>query len=443
MTEFLQSAQGIFTNLLAFAFALGVIIAVHEWGHLVVAKLFDVRVTAFSLGFGPRLWGFRRGETDYRLSLVPLGGYVKLGGEQPDEVTGDPREFLSKPRWQRVLVYLAGPAMNVVLAILLIAIVFMVGTSLPNLDVPPVVGGVAQGSSAAAAGVEPGDRIVRVGDDDVDTWDSASLYLMMAPERAVPLVLERDGRRVETVVTPERIPGESIGDLAGIRPKLHPAVTSVDQDSPAAAAGLRSGDELWAMDGRPVISDRAFVEYVTARAGQEIELEVVRDGKPVTTVVVPAEVGGAGRIGIGIGTFQRYGFLQAFVQSARYNWRLVEQTFAVLGKIFTRDVAAKDALAGPIEIAAYSGDAARVGFFYLLHLMGFISISIAIVNLLPIPILDGGQVVILLVESTMRRDLSLRIKEMVAQVGFVLIMLLMLTVIYFDLSKNLPGLIPG
>lgn len=441
---FLDSATGILVNVLAFAFALGVIISVHEAGHLLVAKLFDVRVHAFSIGFGPRIWGFRRGETDYRLSAVPLGGYVKLGGEQPDEVTGDPREFLSKPRWQRILVYLAGPAANVVLAILLIAVVFMAGADIPNLEVPAVVGTVVEGSSAAEAGVRGGDRIVAVDGDPVETWSQVHLELVTSADKPVALTLERGEERVGVTVTPQKVPDENIGDLAGLVPKLLPTVTTVEGGSPAEAAGLRSGDQIRRVDGKPVPSANDFVAYVSARAGTTIVLEVMRGSRLVEVPVTPRGDEGAARIGVGLGSFQRYGFVDAFVQSARYNWMLVNETFNVLGKIFSREVSAKTALAGPIEIAAYSGAAARVGFKQLLYLMGFISVSIAIVNLLPIPILDGGQIVILGVESVMRRDLSMRLKEVIAQVGFVLIMLLMLTVIYFDLSKNLPaGLLPG
>lgn len=444
MPAFLDSATGILVNVLAFAFALGVIITVHEAGHLLVAKLFDVRVHAFSIGFGPRIWGLRRGETDYRLSLVPLGGYVKLGGEQPDEVTGDPRDFLSKPRWQRILVYLAGPAANVLLAILLIAVVFMVGAEIPNLRVPAVVGSVVEGSTAAAADVRPGDRIVAVNGDRVETWGEVGLELVTSADRPVALTLERGGERLGVTVVPQMVPGENIGDLAGLVPHLLPTVTTVEAGSPAAEAGLRAGDQLRRVDGKPVPSAHDFVAYVSGSTGETIVLEVMRGSRLVEVPVVPRDVGGVGRIGVGLGSFQRYGFVESFVQSARYNWMLVGETFNVLGKIFSREVSAKSALAGPIEIAAYSGAAARVGFKQLLYLMGFISISIAIVNLLPIPILDGGQIVILGVESVMRRDLSMRLKEVIAQVGFVLIMLLMLTVIYFDLSKNLPaGLLPG
>lgn len=435
----------ILTNVLAFTFALGVIIFVHEFGHLVVAKAFNVRVTAFSLGFGPRLWGFRRGETDYRLSAVPLGGYVKLGGEQPDEVTGDPREFLSKPRWQRVLVYLAGPAMNVVLAVVLIAVVFMLGTVILNLpDMPAVVGGVEAGSSAEAAGLQNGDLIVAIDGKEVDDWPDVTFALITAPGRPVALTVERAGRTFAATVTPAADERDGTGDLAGLIPQLLPSITTVERGGAADQAGIQSGDKVQGVDGRPMADIQEFVAYISARPGVPIALELLREDRIVALTVVPADVGGSGKIGVGIGYYQRYGPIDAVVQSARYNVQIVEQTFLVLGKIFTRQISAKSALAGPIEIAAQSGAAARNGFRYLIYLMGFISISIAIVNLLPIPILDGGQIFILLIEGTMRRDLSMRLKEMVAQVGFVLIVLLMLTVIYFDLAKNWPpGFLSG
>lgn len=435
----------ILINILSFVFALGVIIFIHELGHLLVAKWFDVRVEAFSLGFGPRLWAFRRGETEYRLSAVPLGGYVKLGGEQPDETEGDPREFLSKPRWQRILVYLAGPAMNVVLAVALIAGVFMVGTEVTDLpDLPPVIGGAVEGSSAAAAGLVAGDRIVAIDGKEVDSWPDVAFTLMTSPDKTLELSVLRGEQRLTAEVTPEPLPKYEIGDFAGLYPETMPSITVVEADGPAAAAGLRSRDQLRSVDGRPVTSTRDFIQYIRERPAQEVVLGVLRGSERLEIPVVPATVDGGGRIGVGLGFYQRYPPLQAIVQSVRYNIQVVEQTFVVLKKIVTREMAAKGALAGPIEIAAQTGAAAQTGFKYLIHLMGFISISIAIVNLLPIPILDGGQILILLVESTMRRDLSFRIKELVAQFGFVVIILLMLIVIYFDISKNWPpGFLSG
>ncbi|MEM7048706.1 MAG: site-2 protease family protein [Acidobacteriota bacterium] len=426
--------------LFAFPFALGVIIFVHEAGHLLVAKAFNVRVHTFSLGFGKRLWGFRRGETDYRVSLIPLGGYVKLGGEMPDEATGDPREFLAKPRWQRILVYLAGPAMNVVLAIALIAGVFMVGTTTSDLpDIEAVIGGVIEGSSAEEAGLQRGDRVLAVDGEPVERWAQVSLALLTSPDRAVELTLERQGRTLQAAVTPNRLDKYEIGDLAGLYPSVRPSITRVEKDSPAARGGLEVGDQLTSVDGRPVNDGKSFADHIAAHAETEVVLGVLRKQRPVELRVTPkTDDQGRGLIGVGLGFYQRYGLVDAVVQSCRYNLQIVQQTFVVLDRIFKRRLSAKGALAGPIEIAVQSGQAAQTGFKNLLHLMGLLSISIALVNLLPIPILDGGQITILLVESVLRRDLSLRFKEIVAQVGFVLIMLLTVTVIYFDLAKNLP-----
>jgi regulator of sigma E protease len=433
----------ILTNILAFVFALGVIIVVHEAGHLMMAKAFGVRVLTFSVGFGRRLWGFRRGETEYRLSLVPLGGYVRLGGENPDEITDDPREFLNKPRWQRILVYLAGPAMNVVLAIVVIAGLFMAGIEVATLpDEPPVIGGVEQGSSAARAGLRRGDLITSVKGQAVEDWREVVFALLGSPERPLPLTVRRGGRTLAAVVTPGRVPREDMGDFAGLLPSFRPQVIKVIDGAPAAAAGFRPGDEIRAVDGRPILDSKAFVEAIADKAGKPVAVQVLRDGKPFDIAVTPRNDGGSGKIGVQIGFYQRYGPLKAVTESVRYNVQTVKDTFLILGKIFNRELSAKGALAGPIEIAAQSGAAVRRGFKDLLLLMGFISMSIAIMNLMPIPILDGGQIFILAVEGVIRRDLSMRLKEIISQVGFVMILLLMFVVIWFDLMKHVPGM-PG
>jgi len=433
MSQFLIST-------LAFIFALGVIIFIHELGHLLLAKLFDTRVKTFSLGFGKRLFGFERGETDYRVSLIPLGGYVALGGENPEEATGDPREFLSKPRWQRIVVYLAGPAMNVVLSVALIALTFMLGIQLPNLSrTEPVVGDVVEESSAAAAGIRSGDRILTANGEPVESWQDLSFILQTSPERPVELTVQRGDEDFSSRVTPNKIPRYEIGDSAGLVPKLLPEITQVVAGSPAERAGLQAGDQLRAVDGQPVVDAAGFVEYIEAHAEEEVVLEISRAGRILTLPVVPEDQGGVGKIGTGIGIYQKYGFVQAVKESARHNLQIVEQIFALLGKIFTGEISAKGSLGGPIEIAKQSGEAAQRGLSWLLYFMGFISISIAILNLMPIPILDGGQILILAIESVIRRDLPLKVKEAVTQVGFVLIMLLMLLVIWFDLARNFGG----
>lgn len=433
----------ILVSILSFVFALGVIIFIHELGHLVVAKLFDTRVKTFSLGFGKRIWGFERGETDYRVSLIPLGGYVALGGENPEDATGDPREFMSKPRWQRILIYLAGPVMNIVLAVALIAVSLMIGVNLPNLGaIEPVVGQVEEGSSAAAAGIEPGDRIVAVAGDPVESWQDIHFTLVTSPEKPVELTVESDGARRTATVTPGMVGKYGHGDSAGLIPEILPEVLNVLVDTPAAEAGFQPGDEVRSVDGELTVRLEDFIRLVSDRGGEEVTVEVLRDGQPVELRVTPEGPPGEGKIGVNIGyptIFQRYGPVEAVRESVQQNIDIVVQTFALLGKIATGEASARNNLGGPIEIAAQSGEAARRGVSFLFYFMGFISISIAILNLLPIPILDGGQIVILTVEVVIRRDLPLRVKEVVTQVGFVLILLLMLTVIWFDISRNFFG----
>ncbi len=428
------------TNALAFVFALGVIIFVHEAGHLLVAKAFDVRVLAFSLGFGKRLVGFKRGETDYRVSIVPLGGYVRLGGENPDEVSDDPREFLNKPRWQRIAVYLAGPAMNVVLSIAIMSVLFSAGASVtvnPG-QVKPVVGAVAAGSPAARAGLEAGDRLVRIDGQPVASWQDFAVAVTLAPGKPMALTVRRGTKSLETRLTPEKVEPYGYGD-AGVVPLILPRVMQVVPGEPAQAAGFQEGDELVSIDGRPIADQTDFVHYLEKHPGRKVTVGVQRKGRTIKLPVVPKNVDGQGRIGVLIGYYMRYSPGEAFVQSVAFNWNITTQTIEILGKILTHQVSARNAVSGPIDIASLSGEAARTGIKPLFYLMAVISVSIAIFNLLPIPLLDGGQIFILLVETVRGRDLSLVLKERIQQAGFLVIIVLMAAVILMDISKRLPS----
>jgi regulator of sigma E protease len=430
------------TSVLAFIVVLGVVIFVHEAGHLLVAKGFGVRVLAFSLGFGKRLWGFERNGTDYRISLVPLGGYVRMSGELPGEEGDDPSDFLNKPRWQRFLIYLAGPAMNAVLSVTVLAVLFMVGVSIPALpDIPAEVGSVVEGSSAEAAGLQVGDTILEVGGEEVELWSRMQTLLMTTRGEAVRLTVERNGETFEATVTPQQVPDQDFKDTAGILPKQLLMATQVQEGKPAEAAGFAAGDYLKAVDGILVLDSRDFIEYISARPGKEIAVEVLRDGETLILDVVPEDIGGSGKIGLGVGasllvsSTERYGPWGALKQSVRYNIHLLSETIFVLKKIFTGRIAAESALSGPIEIARMSGQAAKQGLDSLVFFTALISISIGFLNLLPIPVLDGGQMVLLTLEGLMRRDISLRAKEWINNIGFVFIILLMLAVIGFDLKK--------
>jgi len=427
----------------AFLATLGAIVFVHELGHFLAARLFGVRVRVFSLGFGKRLSGVERGGTEYRLSWVPLGGYVRMGGELPEEHTGAPGDFLGKPRWQRILIYLAGPAMNVAFSVALFAGVFMHGIERQAFqELPPVVGDVEAGSPAAAAGLRPGDRIVAVDGRAVDEMGEVLFAFATAPGRPVTVRAVRDGRPFTTAVTPAEVPRYGYGE-AGVRPRLQLRLVAIFDGGPADRAGFEPGDAVRKVDGREIAGAADFAARVGPRAGEEVRIEVERRGEVLTLPVVPVARGGRGLIGVRLGVYRPLPFGEAVVASVRYNVELVDRSLRVLGKVLSRDVAPKAALSGPIEIAAWSGRAARRGFEELLYAMGFLSLGIGLMNLLPIPVLDGGHVAVLLVESLLRRDLSLAFKERMVQVGFVVLLALMAVVLFFDLSKNLPALFDG
>jgi regulator of sigma E protease len=302
--------------------------------------------------------------------------------------------------------------MNVLLAILLVAVVFMVGIEIPDLQrIAPVVGFVEAGSSAEQAGLLPGDRLLTANGKAIGRWQDAMFEMITSANRPVKLEFERGTERRTAEVTPALLPEYGMGDSAGLYPKVLPRVTQVNADSPAQRGGIEVGDELRAVEGRSISGSAEFVEAIEARAGLPTRIELARGARLLTVEVTPADQAGKGKIGIGVGIFQRYGPGRAIVESARYNWNLVDQTFSVLGKIFTAKLSAKSALSGPLEIARLSGTAAKRGFKDLLYLMGFLSMSVAILNLLPIPVLDGGQMAVLVIEGGMRRDLPMPVRS--------------------------------
>jgi regulator of sigma E protease len=430
----------ILTNTLAFVAVLGIIVFIHELGHLLVARACKMGVLVFSLGFGPRLFGVVRGGTDYRISAIPLGGYVRLAGEDPAEARTDPNSFHAHPRWQRILVYLGGPAANAVLAFALFTGVLTVGMDLPLLQqVPPIVGAVEEGSPAALAGFVPGDVVLTLANRPIRGWQDIALEISQAPGRSLAVTVDRDGSTERLAVTPVATGKYELGEI-GLYPRVLPRVAEVVEGSPAEAAGLAEGDELRAVDGHPISGPNDFVARVSPRAGESVAIEIVRDGSPRTIAVVPELREGRGIIGVRMTLARRYPLPQAMAESVRYCVGTVEQIFEMLSRLVSRQVDPKHALHGAIEIAAVSGEAARQGPSVLIHLIGLVSISIGLLNLFPIPMLDGGQITVLLVESVLRRDLPLRAKEGINMVGAVLLLTLTVTVLYFDLERNVSWL---
>ncbi|HYK50799.1 MAG TPA: RIP metalloprotease RseP, partial [Terriglobales bacterium] len=266
-----------FVTAVTMAIVLGVMILIHEWGHYAAAKFFKVRVEVFSIGFGKRLLGFRRGETDYRISAIPLGGYVKMSGENPmDERTGDPGEFLSHPRWQRFVIAVAGPFMNIVLAVGLLTVVYMVHFEYPAfVDQPGVIAYVKPNSAAAQIGLQAGDHITRIAGIDNPTWEQIGLKVMLSPNEGLPVTIDRGGQILEKTITPKPITSSEVGS-AGWSPEQSIVVADVDPGMPAAKAGLQEGDEITAVDGKPVRVIDALIDNLQETKDQVVNVDVLR-----------------------------------------------------------------------------------------------------------------------------------------------------------------------
>lgn len=436
------------SNAVAVVVVLGIMIVVHEFGHYAAAKFFKVRVEVFSVGFGKRLWGFKRGETDYRISLIPLGGYVKMSGENPmDEHSGDPAEFGAHPRWQRLIIAAAGPAMNIVLAIALLTGVYMVHYEHAiYLDQPAVVGWVAEDSAGAKAGILPGDRIVKIDGTADPTWEQVLIKIALSPSQPLAISLDRGGQLHHITARPEPTGPNQMGDLGLVAEKPN-IVTALEPKMPAELAGLQVGDEILAADGAPI---RALLpqlrKHLNEKREQPVRLTVRRQGREMdfTLAAVKTEIEGEVFYRIGIASnpthTDKLPFRQAFARSLETNGKFSLLIVELAQKLVQRKVSLKQ-VDGPIGIAGAAGAAARQeGWTPLLLLMAAISLNLGVFNLFPIPILDGGMILFLLIESTIRRDINLVIKERIYQAAFVFLVLFAAVVIYNDISKNLPGL---
>lgn len=431
------------TDALVVVAVLGCMILIHELGHFMAAKLFGVRVLVFSLGFGKRLFGFKRGDTDYRVSALPFGGFVKMAGDDPAEVReGDPGEFLARPRWQRFVVVVMGPAMNALLAVGLLTGLYRYHFQKPAYQEQLArVGDVEPDSPAARVGVLPGDLIVRLDGVANPKWEDVEVKILTTVGEALPVELLRDGQTLKLSLTPQARGPSRVGD-AGWFPYVPGTIEMVDPGLPASQLGLKPGDQIVGVEGRKVFFWPRLTYLIQSANGREMELTIRREGKDFTVRVKPvlSEVSGEKMWRIGVGfrsnvVVQQLPWGKAITASLRDNLRNSLATFEVLRKILTRRMSARS-LSGPIGIAQLSGEMYRAGITELLMFVSFISLQLSIFNLLPIPILDGGVIFLLLIEGLMRRDLSLEVKERFAQVGIVFLLLLAVFVMYNDILKT-------
>jgi regulator of sigma E protease len=429
------------TSILAFVFVLGVLIFVHELGHFLMARRIGVRVLTFSLGFGPKLLSFRRGDTEYCVSAIPLGGYVKMAGENPEDArTGADDEFLSKTKWQRFQVLIMGPLMNIALAIVVMAVVLYQGAPVPKFDQEPViVGSVVPNSAAASAGIQPGDRIVTVDGEPTATWEEFSMAIVPKAKRQVTLVIERAGKMLDRQLVPAAQGKFEVGDI-GVMPVMHPEISTVNQGEPAQVGGLQAGDVIVASAGEPNVSRDRVIDLIKSHDEKPLTFEVERNGATRQVTVTPKKMKGSSyaMIGAQISAYElrtiKPGPIEAVQMSVQRNWEWSTLIVKTLGGLFTRQTSVKQ-LMGPVAIADLSGTAAQAGLLPLFSLMAMISLNLGLLNLMPVPVLDGGHIAILALEGLSRREFSIKVKEKMLLAGFVLLLMLMVTVIYNDLTR--------
>ena len=438
-------------------FILGIAINIHELGHFLVAKFFGMRVEAYSFfGLGPRLFGFKYGHTDYRISAIPLGAYVKLygdeatapleGGETTNEQVPASELYELRPRWQKFFVMIGGPFMNIVLALSIpFASALMYGVpAMPT----PIVGAIKQDGAAAQAGIKPGDRIVAFNGRENPTWRNIEVDAALHPGQPMPIVVERAGQRVPLNIVPSKVEmsGQSFGTLdidpdAGVKPVV---IGRVENGSPAADAGLQPGDRVVAINGTNIRNWQQLVTFVQENKAAPLNVTVERNGKTEElTAQVRKLPDGQERLGIGPAQMsvprEPATVATAFNHAANTNLEILQMTGTALGQVFTGNRAARDTVSGPVGIFQQSAQAAQaMGWEGVFAMLMAISLSLGIFNLLPIPMLDGGQIFVLGIEGVMAlfgMKLSMLVRERIQIAGFAIILLLMVTVMFIDISR--------
>jgi regulator of sigma E protease len=424
---------------ISFIVVLGILVTAHELGHFLVAKALGIGVEKFSIGFPPKMFGFTRGETEYCISWIPLGGYVKLKGEGPDEVVEDPDDpalFSSRPPIQRAAVILAGPTMNLILAFIVMPLVFMVGMAVPAyLEDPPMIGWVEPGSVADAAGIVPGDLILSVNGQETGTWELFSEKAAIAGDKTVEVEL-RDSAGVRTVKLDM---SDSVNNTIGIQPPMMPVIGSLTKGYPADKAGVKKGDRILSLGQLPVSHWSEMARIIHASPGKELTLRVLRGEKEVSFGVTPVldEKSGRGLMGISPmskNIIRRFPMTEAVARGFERNVELLGLTFSFVWDLVSGQSSIKN-LGGPIMIFQVTGEAARAGLAQFLGFMAFLSLQLGVLNLFPIPVLDGGHLVFLTAEGVLGRPLELRTREMAMRVGFFLLITLIIVISYNDIIR--------
>jgi regulator of sigma E protease len=449
-------------TILAFVITLGIVIIIHELGHFSVCKWTGIYVRTFSVGFGPKIFKIKYGETEYVISAIPFGGYVKMAGEgvmgeiqdtgtrqarqhpigteegnkealEQDFDIDKSRHFASRPAWQRLAVVLAGPVFNLVLAFVIYTVMsFSLGEEIISTT---VVGNVVSGSPAELGEMRVGDEVVTISDISISSWNELSKTLIeIDPSQPIPYQIKRDGNLLELAITK--------GDgFLGIEPWLT-GVGRVKRDGPAYNAGMMSGDQITSIDGKAVSTFGQIVNLIGSNAGVEVSVEWLRDGNNYSAQMIPepVEVAPDSMVGL-IGIERAHNYKKMGLVSAIGNGFLITKTMTVeiVGAIGLIKEHGLDSVGGPIRVGQVAGDMLRWSFGHLMQFVAFFSINLFLLNLLPIPVLDGGQVVFITYELLFSKKIDQKFQAIATQIGMIMLMLLMMFVIVVDVLKVIPG----
>jgi regulator of sigma E protease len=432
----------IFGTILAFGIVFGVLVFIHEFGHFFAAKLNKVKVEVFSWGYGKRLFGIKRGDTDYRVSIFPLGGFVKFSGEEAFDLKRElaPYDFMAKQRWQKFIIIFMGPLMNIVLAVVLFSFINLVGVSIPEYqDQAPVIGWIEPGSPAERANLQIDDRILSINKKKTKTWSEVELAVGTKPEKLITLEVKRGSEIISVELMTEKRTRYEMG-YAGFFGKILTQAGVVLPGSPAEKAGVKPGDVLLAINGQPVFYNR-FVENIERNAGNELEFLIEREGQTQILRITPRLEGKVGKIGVGLApksVIKKYGLFAAGYQGFKESVKLTFLVVDFIKNLITGEASPRQ-LGGPIEIANISYAAFRMGFIAMISWIAIISLQLGIINLFPIPVLDGGQLLVLILEGITRRDFSPKVRQIVMQIGFAIFIILIVFAILNDVTRRLPG----